>query len=69
MNTTSRILVVAATSGALLAVTAPAHATDALNLVNAKRVPVSVLNGTNTSADNIQITGIEQGEDGSSDAR
>ncbi|MEU9191491.1 hypothetical protein AB0D14_44930 [Streptomyces sp. NPDC048484] len=56
MKITSRILAVAAVCGALLAATAPAHATDVLNLVNAKRIPVSVLSEGNTSADNIQIT-------------
>jgi hypothetical protein len=60
MKITSRILTVAAASGALLAATAPAHATDVLNLVNAKRIPVSVLSEGNTSADNIQITNVEQ---------
>ncbi|MCX4902757.1 hypothetical protein [Streptomyces sp. NBC_00878] len=60
MKITSRILTVAAASGALLAVTAPAHATDILNLVNVKRVPVSVLSEGNTSADNIQVTSAQQ---------
>ncbi|MGW7435314.1 hypothetical protein [Streptomyces sp. NPDC054849] len=60
MKITSRILAVAALSGALLAATAPAYADDILNLVSAKRVPVSVLSGGNTSADNIQVTSLEQ---------
>jgi hypothetical protein len=48
MKTTPRILAVAAASGALLMATAPAHAadgSDALDLVSAKHVPVSVLPG------------------------
>ncbi|MDX3533986.1 hypothetical protein PV721_06320 [Streptomyces sp. MB09-01] len=66
MKITSRILAVAAVSGAVLAATAPAHAdTDVLNLVNAKRVPVSVLSEGNTSADNIQITNVDQTGTGS----
>ncbi|MEJ8667516.1 hypothetical protein WKI71_00055 [Streptomyces sp. MS1.AVA.1] len=60
MKITSCILTVAAASCALLAATAPAHATDVLNLVNAKRIPLSVLSEGNTSADNIQITNVEQ---------
>jgi hypothetical protein len=60
MKITSRILAVAAMSGALLAATAPAHATDVLNLVNAKRIPVSVLSEGNTSADNIEVAGVQQ---------
>ncbi|WP_374777054.1 hypothetical protein OG756_34110 [Streptomyces sp. NBC_01310] len=60
MKITSRILAVAAASGALLAATAPAHATDVLDVVNAKRIPVSVLSSGNTSADNIQVTNVEQ---------
>ncbi|MER5775447.1 hypothetical protein ABT144_14335 [Streptomyces sp. NPDC002039] len=60
MKITSRVLAVAAASGALVAATAPAHAdTDVLNLVNAKRIPVSVLSSGNTSADNIQGTNVE----------
>jgi hypothetical protein len=55
MTIFSRIFAVAAASAALLTVTAPAHATDVLNLVNAKRVPVSVLSEGNTSADNVII--------------
>ncbi|MEV5593777.1 hypothetical protein [Streptomyces sp. NPDC052496] len=60
MKITSCILAGAAASGALLAATAPAHATDVLNLVNAKRIPVSVVSAGNTSADNVQITSIKQ---------
>ncbi|MFH9246689.1 hypothetical protein ACH4LK_14810 [Streptomyces lydicus] len=60
MTITSRILAVAAMSGALLAASAPAHATDILNLVNVKRVPVSVLSEGNASADNIQVTSFQQ---------
>ncbi|MEU9210658.1 hypothetical protein AB0D27_22565 [Streptomyces sp. NPDC048415] len=60
MKITSCTLAVAAASGALLAATAPAHATDVLNLVNAKRIPVSVLSEGDTSADNIQVTSVEQ---------
>ncbi|MFD6875702.1 MULTISPECIES: hypothetical protein [unclassified Streptomyces] len=67
MKITSGILAVAAASGALLAATAPAHANDVLNLVNVKRVPVSVLSEGNTSADNIQITSVEQTGHGSDD--
>ncbi len=69
MKITSGILAVAAASGALLAATAPAHATDVLNPVNAKRIPVSILSEGSTSADNIQITGVDQtgvGSDGGS---
>ncbi|MFI7235665.1 hypothetical protein [Streptomyces cyaneofuscatus] len=60
MRITSGIITMAAASGALLAATAPAHATDVLNLVNAKRIPVSALSSSNTSADNIQVTNVEQ---------
>ncbi|MFE9368061.1 hypothetical protein ACFYNN_36035 [Streptomyces sp. NPDC006978] len=68
MKITFRILAVAAVSGALLAATAPAYAdTDVLDLVNVKRVPVSVLSEGNTSADNIQITSVEQTGHGSDD--
>lgn len=56
----SRVFAVTAVGGALLAATAPAHATDVLNLVNAKRIPVSVLSEGNTSADNIQVSSVEQ---------
>jgi hypothetical protein len=49
MKISSSILTVAAAGGALFAATAPAHATDVLNLVNAKRIPVSVLSSGNTS--------------------
>ncbi len=61
MKITFGILAVAAASGALLTATAPAHAdTDVLNLVNAKRIPVSVLSEGHTSADNIQVTSVAQ---------
>ncbi|MFF0163688.1 hypothetical protein ACFYRY_40145 [Streptomyces sp. NPDC005263] len=60
MKITSRILTVTAVGGALLAVTGPAHATDILNLVNAKRVPVSVLSEGNTRAHNVQVTSVQQ---------
>lgn len=67
MKITSRILAAAAVSGAVLAAAAPAHATDVLDLVNVKRVPVSVLTEGNTSADNIQITSVDQTGVGSDD--
>ncbi|CAL9327603.1 hypothetical protein SUDANB108_00004 [Streptomyces sp. enrichment culture] len=60
MKITSRILTVAAASGTLLAATAPAHATDVLNLVNSKRIPVAALTTVETSADNIQISNVTQ---------
>ncbi|MFJ9822023.1 hypothetical protein ACIRU3_43675 [Streptomyces sp. NPDC101151] len=71
MKITSRILAVAAACGALLAATATARAAngaDVLNLVNAKRVPVSVLSEGNIGADNIQITDVGQtSSDGNGD--
>lgn len=51
----------------MLAAAAPAYATDVLNLINAKRVPVPVPSEGNTSADNLQITNVDQmgtGSDG-----
>ncbi|MFD0386298.1 hypothetical protein ACFQ2B_39480 [Streptomyces stramineus] len=55
----SRSLGLAAATGILLAVTAPAHAADVLDLVNAKRIPVSVLSSGNTSADNINVVSVQ----------
>ncbi|MEU3855717.1 hypothetical protein [Streptomyces sp. NPDC029554] len=60
MKITSRILTIAAAGGTLLAATAPAHATDVLDLVNSKRIPVSVLSTGEASADNIQISNLTQ---------
>ncbi|MFF9089872.1 hypothetical protein ACF1BE_26310 [Streptomyces sp. NPDC014991] len=46
-------------SGALLAATAPAYAdTDILDLIDAKRVPVSALSEGNTSANNTEVAGV-----------
>lgn len=59
MKMISRSLGVAAVTGILLAVTAPAHAADVLDLVNLKRVPVSVLSSGNTSADDINVVSIK----------
>ncbi|MBN3928677.1 hypothetical protein IQ279_03285 [Streptomyces verrucosisporus] len=63
MKITSRILAVAAASGALLATTASAHAADVLNIFNTKRLPVSVPSSGNTTADSISIADIKQGLD------
>lgn len=70
-NTVRRTLATLALMGAALAVSSTAHAdtgADILNVVNAKRVPVSVLSGGNTSADDIQVDSVEQIGDGSIDA-
>ncbi|MFJ8405798.1 hypothetical protein ACIQ9K_35740 [Streptomyces microflavus] len=67
MKITSGIITLAAASGALMAATAPAHATDVPNLVNAKRIPVSALSEGNTSADNIQPANAEEEGAGSTD--
>ncbi|MEV5241939.1 hypothetical protein AB0K89_22955 [Streptomyces cinnamoneus] len=66
MNITSRILAVAAASGALLAATGSAHAADGLNLVNVKRVPGAVASAIDTSANNV-VTSIDHAGVGSDD--
>ncbi|MGK5640716.1 hypothetical protein ACSNOK_20725 [Streptomyces sp. URMC 126] len=74
MKTTSRVLGTAALCGALLTATAPAYAADGpdvLDLVNVKRVPVSVLSQATTAADNILVSGIagDRADEGRRDAK
>ncbi|MEV7401995.1 hypothetical protein AB0N93_16620 [Streptomyces sp. NPDC091267] len=69
-NTVRRTLATLVLVGAALAVSSTAHAdtgVDILNVVNAKRIPVSALSSGSTSADNIQVDSVEQIDDGSID--
>lgn len=57
MKNTKRAFTILGLAGAALTLSGTAHATDVLNLVNVKRVPVSVLSSGAATADNIPIVG------------